>query len=64
MEQIIRKVTYTKEFEDYFQTLSNDVKGKYDYVFQIMLTQKIVSKKFVKRIETTEFYEMREYHLQ
>ncbi len=59
MEQIIRKVTYTKEFEDYFQTLSNDVKGKYDYVFQIMLTQKIVSKKFVKRIETTEFYEMR-----
>ncbi|GAA6529515.1 hypothetical protein LPYR103PRE_14880 [Segatella asaccharophila] len=63
MEQIIRKVTYTKEFEDYFQTLSNDVKGKYDYVFQIMLTQKIVSKKFVKRIETTEFYEMREYHL-
>jgi hypothetical protein len=24
-----------------------------------MLTQKIVSKKFVKRIETTEFYEMR-----
>ena len=63
MEQIIRKVTYTKEFEDYFQTLSNDVKGKYDYVFQIMLTQKIVSKKFVKRIEITEFYEMREYHL-
>lgn len=59
MEQELRKVAYTKDFIEAFQLLPEDVKEKYDYVFQIMTTQRVVNKKFVKKIETTEFYEMR-----
>ena len=59
MEQEFRKVAYTKEFIEAFQLLPEDVQEKYYYVFQIMTTQRVVSKKFVKKIETTEFYEMR-----
>ena len=35
------------------------MRDKYDYVFEIMLTKYVVSNKFVKRLEKTEFYEMR-----
>ena len=59
MEQELRKVAYTKEFIEAFRLLPDDVQEKYDYVFQIMTTQRVVNKKFVKKIETTEFYEMR-----
>ncbi len=59
MEPEIRKIAYTREFIEAFEKLSKDVQEKYDYVFGIMATQKVVSRKFVKKIETTEFYEMR-----
>jgi hypothetical protein len=59
MVQELRKVAYTPEFIEAFMLLPEDVQEKYDYVFQIMTTQRVVNKKFVKKIETTEFYEMR-----
>ena len=59
MEHTIRRITYTKEFMEEFESLPDGVQEKYDYVFRIMMTQKVVNKKFVKKIETTEFYEMR-----
>ena len=55
----IREATYTKEFEEYYLALPPKVKEKYDYVFSIMFTKYVVSTKFVKRLEKTEFYEMR-----
>ena len=55
----IRAATYTKEFDEYYQNLPQKIKDKYDYVFEIMLTKYVVSTKFVKRLEKTEFYEMR-----
>lgn len=55
----IREIAYTKEFLEYFEQLPDNIQEKYDYVFSIMVTQKVVSRKFVKKIETTEFYEMR-----
>ena len=59
MDERIRRATYTKEFDEYYQGLPQKIKDKYDYVFEIMLTKYVVSKKFVKRLEKTEFYEMR-----
>ena len=59
MNDRIRAATYTKEFDEYYQNLPQKIKDKYDYVFEIMLTKYVVSTKFVKRLEKTEFYEMR-----
>ena len=59
MNKRIRQATYTKEFDEYYQSLPQKIREKYDYVFEIMLTKYIVNKKFVKRLEKTEFYEMR-----
>lgn len=59
MNERIRSATYTKEFADYYQSLSPKIREKYDYVFEIMFTKYVVSTKFVKRLEKTEFYEMR-----
>ena len=43
MNKIIRSATYTKEFEEYYQSLPQKVKDKYDFVFEIMLTKYVVS---------------------
>ncbi|MBR1468539.1 MAG: type II toxin-antitoxin system RelE/ParE family toxin [Prevotella sp.] len=59
MIERIREATYTKEFDEYYQNLPLKVREKYDYVFEIMFTKYVVSTKFVKRLEKTEFYEMR-----
>ncbi len=55
----IRSATYTKEFIEYYETLPQKVKEKYDYVFEIMFTKYVVSTKFVKKLEKTRLYEMR-----
>ena len=57
--KIIRDVFKTDEYELYFNSLSVRIQDKYDYTIQIMQTQKIVSEKFVKKIQNTEFYEVR-----
>lgn len=59
MKERIREATYTKEFEEYYRHLSEKIREKYDYVFEIMFTKYVVSNKFVKHLEKTEFYEMR-----
>ncbi len=59
MIERIREATYTKEFDEYYQGLPKKIKDKYDFVFEILLTKYVVSRKFVKRLEKTEFYEMR-----
>ena len=49
----------TKEFLNYYDSLPEKVKKKYDYVMQIIKSQYVVSEKFVKHLENTEFYEAR-----
>ena len=49
----------TQEFEEYYNSLSEKIQQKYDYIFQIMSSQYVVSEKFVKHLENTIFYEMR-----
>jgi hypothetical protein len=56
---LIREVFKTDEYDMYFLSLDSRTKTKYDYVVQIMQTQKIVSEKFIKKIQNTEFYEVR-----
>jgi len=57
--EIIRDVFKTDEYELYFKSLDRKIQAKYDYTIQLMQTQKVVSEKFVKKIQKTEFYEVR-----
>jgi len=49
----------TREFDDFYNTLDDRVARKLDYVLQVMISQKVISSKFVKKLENTIFYEMR-----
>jgi len=56
--KIIREVLKSNEFHLYFNSLERRIQAKYDYTIQIMETQKVVSTKFVKKIQEAEFYEV------
>lgn len=49
----------TDEFLEYYHSLPDKVKEKYDYVMQIIRSQQVVSEKFIKHLENTELYEAR-----
>jgi mRNA-degrading endonuclease RelE of RelBE toxin-antitoxin system len=49
----------TSAFEEFYVTLSDKVQEKVDYVSNILIQNKVVSTKFVKKLENTEYYEMR-----
>ena len=55
----MRNIVLTNEFLDYYNSLPDKVKTKYDYVMQIIKSQYVVSEKFVKHLENTRFYEAR-----
>ena len=55
----IRKIYWTPEFAKSYDSLANRVKLKFDYVFEIVKTERIVSTKFVKHLANTDLYEMR-----
>ena len=59
MNEEIRETYHSDEYEAYYATLDAKTQLKYDYVEQIIKTQYIVNKKFVKVLEGTEFYEAR-----
>ena len=54
----IREILKSNEFSVYFNSLEKRIQDKYDYSILIMGTQKVVSTKFVKKIQNTEFYEV------
>lgn len=47
------------EYDQYYASLDEKTKAKYDYAEMIIKTQYVVNKKFVKNLEGTEFYEAR-----
>ena len=47
------------EFAQFYNGLSDKVKIKFDYVLEIVKTERVISTKFVKRLENTDLYEMR-----
>lgn len=59
MNEDIRETLHTLEYEEYYASLDEKTKAKFDYVESIVKTQYVVNKKFVKNLEGTEFYEAR-----
>ena len=46
-EKLIRNVIFSHEFEEYYDSMDEKVREKYDYALYIVRTQYLVSKKFV-----------------
>ena len=59
MNEDIRETIHSVEYDEYYASLDEKAKAKYDYVEMIIKTQYVVNKKFVKNLEDTEFYEAR-----
>ena len=59
MNDDIRETFHSEEYDQYYNSLDEKIKVKYDYVESIIKTQYVVNKKFVKNLEGTEFYEAR-----
>ena len=55
----IRETFHSVEYDEYYASLDEKTKTKYDYVETMIRTQYVVNKKFVKTLEGTEFYEAR-----
>lgn len=51
MDSEIRNILKTEQFEEFYKSQTDNVREKIDYVFTIMVTQKIVSKQYKKEIE-------------
>ena len=58
-EKLIRNIIYSDEFEEYYASMNEQLKKKYDYALQIVKSQYVVSSKIVKSLENTDFYELR-----
>lgn len=58
-EKLIRRIIYSDEFEEYYASMNEQLKKKYDYALQIVKSQYVVSSKIVKSLENTDFYELR-----
>ena len=55
----MRTMIKTSEYSRFFDSLPLNVKTKIDYITNIIIQNRIVSTKFVKKLEHTDFYEMR-----
>ena len=58
-EKLIRHIIYSDELEEYYASMNEQLKKKYDYALQIVKSQYVVSSKIVKSLENTDFYELR-----
>ena len=54
-----RTLIKTLQFLEFYDSQPAKVQEKIDYVLLMLTSQKIVSSKFIKRLESTELYEMR-----
>lgn len=55
----VRETIHSLEYDEYYASLDEKTKAKFDYVETIIKTQYVVNSKFVKNLEGTEFYEAR-----
>ncbi len=56
---IMRELIFSEEFWTFYHERSDVVQRKFDYVISIVREVKVVSTKFVKRLQKTDLYEMR-----
>lgn len=55
----MRTLRRTNEFDEFYDSVGTKVREKIDYALTLIAQIKVVSTKFVKKLEGTEFYEMR-----
>jgi hypothetical protein len=55
----MRTLFKTSAFNDYYSTLPAQVQEKIEHVINILSQQKVVNSKFVKKLENTDYYELR-----
>lgn len=55
----MRTLRRTCEFDEFYNSVGPKVQEKIDYALNLMSQIKVVSTKFVKKLEETDFYEMR-----
>lgn len=55
----IRELYLSDEFVEFYNGLQDKIKVKFDYTMDVIRTEYVLSTKFVKRLENTDFYEMR-----
>ena len=55
----IRKILYSEEFNDFFESLDERIQCKFDDNISILKTVYVLSTKFVKKIVNTNLYELR-----
>ena len=58
-DNLIRNIIFSDEFEEYYASMNEQLKKKYDYALEIVKSQYVVSSKIVKSLENTDFYELR-----
>ena len=55
----IRELYFSEEFLEFYNTLENRIKTKFEHTMDIIRTEYILSTKFVKHLDGTDLYEMR-----
>ena len=50
---------FSNEFWNFYQNQNPKVKSKFDYVINVVRTERVITTKFVKHLENTDLYEMR-----
>ena len=55
----IRELYFSEEFLEFYNTLEDRIKTKFEHTMDIIRTEYILSTKFVKHLENTDLYEMR-----
>lgn len=54
-----RQLIKTPEYSEFLESVNHKVQEKIDYVTDILIQSPVVNAKFVKKLENTDFYEMR-----
>lgn len=54
-----RELIFSNEFWSFYKSQNQKVQLKFDYVINIIMTERVITTKFVKHLENTDLYEMR-----
>ena len=54
-----RELIFSNEFWSFYKSQNQKVQLKFDYVINILMTERVITTKFVKHLENTDLYEMR-----
>jgi hypothetical protein len=55
----VRNIRKTEAFDEFYNSVNKRVQEKIDYALTLIAQIKVVSAKFVKKLEGTDFFEMR-----